>query len=55
MGSLQLVLTNMVTYARDSGRIEATALDRFLSDVRKAVEEKTYLAMLPQFIVTATA
>ncbi len=55
VGTLQLVLTNMVSYARAFGRIEAAALERLLSDVRKAVDEKTYLAMLPQLVVTATA
>ena len=54
-GTLQFVLNNMATYARASGRIEAAELDRYLSDVRKAVEAGTYLAMLPQFVVTATA
>ena len=46
------ILLNMAKYARESGRLEAKEIDRFVEDVKRAVEEETYLLVLPQFLVT---
>jgi hypothetical protein len=55
LGLMRPVLTNMTTYARDSGRVPESELEAFLADVDRAVEEQTYLALLPQFLVTGRA
>jgi ubiquinone/menaquinone biosynthesis C-methylase UbiE len=49
------VLLHMAKYARESQRLDATEIDRFVEDVKSAIEEKTYLLVLPQFLVTAGA
>ena len=49
------ILLNMAKYARESGRLEAKEIDRFVEDVKRAIEEKTYLLVLPQFLVTGSA
>ena len=54
-GFMRPVLQNMVTYARASGRADEAVLERFLSDVDAALEAQTYLAILPQFLVTGRA
>ena len=45
----------MATYARVSGQLEESELEAFLEDVDRAVDEQTYLALLPQFLVTGNA
>jgi ubiquinone/menaquinone biosynthesis C-methylase UbiE len=47
------ILFNMATYARESQRLDAAEIDRFVEDVKGAMEEGTYLLVLPQFLVTA--
>jgi hypothetical protein len=42
----------MAKYARESQRLDAEEIDRFVEDVKRAVEEETYLLVLPQFLVT---
>ncbi len=54
-GGMRSVLHNMVTYARASGQLEEAELEAFLEDVDRAVDEQTYLALLPQFLVTGQA
>ena len=54
-GGMRPVLHNMVTYARTSGQIEEAELASFIEDVDRAIEEQTYLALLPQFLVTGRA
>jgi ubiquinone/menaquinone biosynthesis C-methylase UbiE len=49
------ILLNMAHYARESQRLAATEIDRFVEDVKSAIEEKTYMLVLPQFLVTAGA
>lgn len=51
-GALIGVLRNMATYARTSGQIEEAEVDAFVAEVDRALEEETYLALLPQFLVT---
>ena len=55
MGFLRPVLRNMVSYARASGRVEEPELGAFLDDVERAIEAQTFLALLPQFLVTGSA
>ena len=47
------ILLNMAKYARESGRLDPAEIDRFVEDVKRAIEEETYLLVLPQFLVTA--
>ena len=51
-GGLRGVIANMASYARTSGRIDESEIDALLEDVDKALSEETYLAVLPQFLVT---
>ena len=51
-GAMRAVLRNMVGYARVSGQVAEAELNAFLADVDRAVDEQTYLALLPQFLVT---
>jgi ubiquinone/menaquinone biosynthesis C-methylase UbiE len=54
-GGMRPVLHNMVTYARISGQIEEAELASFIEDVDRAIAEQSYLALLPQFLVTGRA
>lgn len=49
------VLLHMAKYARESGKLEAAKIDRFVEDVRAAVEAGSYLLILPQFVVSGDA
>ena len=55
VGGMRPVLRNMASYARASGRVEEPELEAFLAGVERAVDEQTYLALLPQFLVTGRA
>jgi len=54
-GGMRAVLRNMASYARVSGQLEEAELEAFVADVDRAVDEQTYLALLPQFLVTGHA
>ncbi len=49
------ILLNMAKYARESRKLDAAEIDRFVEDVKRAVAEETYLLVLPQFLVTGGA
>ena len=49
------ILLNMAKYARESGKLDPSEIDAFVEDVKSAIEEETYLLVLPQFLVTAGA
>ena len=51
-GGLQSVLRNMSGYALTSGKIDQAEADAFLAEVDSALENDTYFAVLPQFLVT---
>jgi ubiquinone/menaquinone biosynthesis C-methylase UbiE len=51
-GGLRGVVANMASYARTSGRIDEAEIDALLADVDEALQAETYLAVLPQFLVT---
>lgn len=55
LGLLRPVLANMTSYARASRRLSEAEIERLLADVDSAVEAETYLALLPQFLVTGQA
>ncbi len=55
LGFLRPVLANMVSYARASGRVDESELGAFEDDVEHAIETQTFLALLPQFLVTGRA
>ncbi len=51
-GRFAPVLANMAKYARDTGRMGAAEIDRLEAEVRSAIEDQTFLMLLPQFVVT---
>ncbi len=51
-GGLRGVIANMASYAKTSGRIDESEIASLLEDVDRALAEETYLAVLPQFLVT---
>jgi len=51
-GALRPVLTNMASYASLSGELDSAEIAAFLADVDGALEDGTYFAVLPQFLVT---
>lgn len=54
-GALRAVLTNMATYARISGRLEEAEIDAFVADLERSIDDGSYFAVLPQFLVTGSA
>ena len=50
---MQLVLHNMVNYARIGGRIDPKRADAMLAEVKQSIADGTYMMVLPQFLVTA--
>jgi ubiquinone/menaquinone biosynthesis C-methylase UbiE len=51
-GGLRGVIANMASYARTSGRMDEAEINALLEDVDTALSDETYLAVLPQFLVT---
>ncbi len=51
-GALRGVLHNMAGYALTSGQVGKAEVDAFIGEVDRALERETYLAVLPQFLVT---
>ncbi len=51
-GRLLPALTNMASYARASGRLDPAEVDRFENDLQAAIDDGTFLMVLPQFLVT---
>lgn len=51
-GALRSVIYNMASYARTSGQLDEGEIAAFVDDVDRAVAEQTFLAILPQFLVT---
>lgn len=52
VGALKPVLTNMATYARLSGQLDEADIDAFLAELDRSLEDGSYFAVLPQFLVT---
>jgi hypothetical protein len=54
-GHFSPIVFNMASYARASGRMAEAKIDRLLEALKRSLEDGTYLLVLPQFLVTATA
>lgn len=54
-GGLKGVLMNMASYARTSGHLDDAEIDAFVDELEQAIDERTYFALLPQFLVTGRA
>jgi ubiquinone/menaquinone biosynthesis C-methylase UbiE len=53
-GRLLPMIRNLGEFARESGRIEVGRVDATLAIIEAALADGTYLALAPQFVVTAT-
>ena len=53
-GRLLPMIKNMVGYARGSGKMSDVDIDKIFSTIEQAISDGSYLALAPQFIVTAT-
>lgn len=51
-GALAPVLRNMASYARTSGQLEDQEIGEFLALLDQSIDEKSFFALLPQFLVT---
>jgi len=54
-GRLLGMIDTVADYARSSGKLQLEQIDSVVKQIRKGVEDGTYLAIVPQFIVTAEA
>ncbi len=54
-GHMSPVVLNMASYARSSGRLPQATLDALVADLRRSIDDQSYLMLLPQFLVTGTA
>ena len=52
-GRLLPMINNMAGYARGSGKIDHADVEKVLSTIEQAISEGSYLALAPQFVVTA--
>lgn len=53
-GAMAAVWRNMASYARTSGRLDEAEIAAFEDELEQAIEDRRYLAVLPQFLVTGT-
>jgi hypothetical protein len=53
-GRLLGMIKTVAGYARESSALDASRIDAMLVTVDRSLAEGTYLAITPQFIVTAT-
>lgn len=51
-GALAPVFRNMASYARTSGQLDDAEIEAFLTLLDRSIEEETFFALLPQFLVT---
>ena len=54
-GRLRGMMATVMSYARQSGEMAESKLDEIERMIDEALEAQTYLAIAPQFVVTATA
>ena len=52
--SLPMLRASFARYARDSAAVAAGEIDRWLGEVERAIENRAYLLVLPQFVVRGT-
>jgi len=53
-GRLLPMIQNMAEYARGSGKINQVDVEKILFMIEQTVSHGSYLALAPQFVVTAT-
>jgi hypothetical protein len=53
-GRLLGMIKTVAGYARESGTLSTTRIDAMLKTVERSLDEGTFLAITPQFLVTAT-
>ena len=53
-GRLLPMIKNMVGYARDGGAMGDEEIEGVLSALDRAIADKTYLVLAPQFVVTGS-
>jgi ubiquinone/menaquinone biosynthesis C-methylase UbiE len=53
-GRLLGMIRTVAGYARESGQLETTQIDAMLAKLERSLVEGNYLAVTPQFLVTAT-
>jgi SAM-dependent methyltransferase len=53
-GRLLPMIKDMAGYARGSGKISDFDIDEILATIEQAISDGSYLALAPQFVVTAT-
>lgn len=53
-GRLLGMIHTVAEYARESGRLDAKRIDAVVQTVERGLAERSYLAITPQFVVTAT-
>ncbi len=53
-GRLLPMIKNMAGYARGSGKTNDAVIEKILSTIEQAISAGSYLALAPQFVVTAT-
>ncbi|MGH7864726.1 MAG: methyltransferase domain-containing protein, partial [Candidatus Binataceae bacterium] len=49
--ALPMLRASLARYARDSGRVAPADVDGWLDDINRAIESRTFLFALPQFVV----
>jgi SAM-dependent methyltransferase len=54
-GRLLGMIETVAGYARESGAVDPPRVDAMLATLRRSLSEGSYLAVAPQFLVTATA
>jgi len=54
-GRLKGMIQTVAGYARKSGKLDPERIDAVLDTIEKAIDEGNYLAISPQFLVTAVA
>lgn len=54
-GRLVPMIKNMAGYAQESGKVDAKKINDIMTCIEQAVLDGNYLALAPQFVVTATA
>ena len=54
-GRLYGMIQTVAGYAQKSGKLSAEQFESMLAAIRQAMDDGTYLAISPQFLVTAVA
>jgi SAM-dependent methyltransferase len=52
--ALPMLRASIARYARDSGQVEAEQVEQWLREIGRAIENRDYLFVLPQFVARGT-